>query len=80
MKLLKTSIAIFGVTMLVAACQKSATSENTTTENTTTENTVTSENAATENTATNNEATDMNEVAPSNAVGNGTKDDSGIRH
>jgi ABC-type glycerol-3-phosphate transport system substrate-binding protein len=75
MKLFKTSIAIFGVTMLVAACHKSATNETTTTENT-----VTTENAATENTAAENVATDNNEVAPSNAVGNHTKDDTGIRH
>lgn len=75
MKLLKPSIAIFGVTMLVAACQKNATNENTTVENT-----VTTENAATENTTAENVVTDSNEVTPSNAMGNHSRDDVGIRH
>lgn len=80
MKLLKTSIALFGITMLVAGCHKSATTEKTTTENAVTTENAATENTATENTATNNAATDENEVAPSNAVGNGVKDDTAIRH
>ena len=80
MKLLKTSIAIVGVTLFVAACNKTDNS-NTATENTViSENTVTTENAAMENMATENVATENSEVAPANATGNGTKDDQGPRH
>ena len=75
MKLLKTSIAIVGVTLFVAACNKTETN-NAAAENTVVaENSVTTENAASENVATEN-----SEVAPANATGNGSKDDTGPRH
>lgn len=85
MRLLKTSIAIVGVTLLVAACNKTETSNESTENTVVTENSVTTENAATENgamenVATENVATDNSDVAPANATGNGSKDDNGPRH
>jgi hypothetical protein len=81
MKLLKTSIAIVGITLCVAACNKTATQNNAAEENAVNaaapEANAPEANAAAENAALGNMAAPAN--AEANATGNGAKTDPGPR-
>lgn len=82
MKLLKTSIAIVGITLCVAACNKTASQNNAADENVVNaaapDMNAPAANAAAENAALgSNMATPANAAA--NATGNGAKTDNGPR-